>query len=235
MIGNLLIVGLWELLGDQVAGLDWVGRLLGAKGRVLPMALVPLDIDRRGASGSTRRPGRDHRRSAARSRWRPPTARSSRSARARRSAGLPEAVEAIRDADWVVLGPGLVVHLGDPAPAGAGAAPRRSMQHRGPADRDAQPGAQAGETAGSGRRAHRAARRARPRPATRRRAGRQRFAATIRIWRPGQTSLGRPARSSPTSPPRDGSPRHDPLKLAAAYAEIMSDRDPSRRSRPRVD
>lgn len=44
VVGNLLIVGLWELLGDHVQALDWVGRLLGAKGRVLPMALVPMDI-----------------------------------------------------------------------------------------------------------------------------------------------------------------------------------------------
>ena len=44
VVGNLLIVGLWELLGDPVAALDWVGRLLGAQGRVLPMALTPLDI-----------------------------------------------------------------------------------------------------------------------------------------------------------------------------------------------
>src|SRR4051794_33897028 len=43
-VGNLLIVTLWELLGDHVGGLDWVGRLLGAHGRVLPMALAPLDI-----------------------------------------------------------------------------------------------------------------------------------------------------------------------------------------------
>ncbi|CAN5433348.1 uridine diphosphate-N-acetylglucosamine-binding protein YvcK [soil metagenome] len=44
VVGNLLIVGLWELLGDHVDALDWVGRLLGAKGRVLPMALTPMDI-----------------------------------------------------------------------------------------------------------------------------------------------------------------------------------------------
>ena len=43
-VGNLLIVALWELLGDTVGGLDWMGRLLGAHGRVLPMASVPLDI-----------------------------------------------------------------------------------------------------------------------------------------------------------------------------------------------
>ena len=43
-VGNLLIVALWELLGEPVEGLDWVGRLLGAQGRVLPMAITPLDI-----------------------------------------------------------------------------------------------------------------------------------------------------------------------------------------------
>ncbi len=46
-VGNLLIVALWELLGDPVDGLDWVGRLLGAEGRVLPMSAVPLDITAR--------------------------------------------------------------------------------------------------------------------------------------------------------------------------------------------
>lgn len=44
VIGNLLIVGLWELMGDHVRALDWVGRLLGAQGRVLPMAVTPMDI-----------------------------------------------------------------------------------------------------------------------------------------------------------------------------------------------
>lgn len=44
VVGNLLIVGLWELLGDHIDALDWVGRLLGARGRVLPMAQTPMDI-----------------------------------------------------------------------------------------------------------------------------------------------------------------------------------------------
>ena len=43
-LGNLLIAGLWDLLGDPVAGLDWVGRLLRVTGRVLPMAAVPMDL-----------------------------------------------------------------------------------------------------------------------------------------------------------------------------------------------
>lgn len=44
-IGNLLIAGLWEKLGDPVKGLDMVGRLLHVQGRVLPMSIVPLDIE----------------------------------------------------------------------------------------------------------------------------------------------------------------------------------------------
>ena len=44
-MGNLLIVTLWELLGDTVAGLKWAGALLGARGEVLPMSSVPLTIE----------------------------------------------------------------------------------------------------------------------------------------------------------------------------------------------
>ncbi|MDF2496921.1 gluconeogenesis factor YvcK family protein [Arthrobacter koreensis] len=43
-LGNLLIVTLWELLGDPVAGLQWAGALLGARGQVLPMSTQPLTI-----------------------------------------------------------------------------------------------------------------------------------------------------------------------------------------------
>jgi uncharacterized cofD-like protein len=43
-VGNLLIAAVWERLGDHVAGLDLVGRLLGAQGRVLPMTSVPTEI-----------------------------------------------------------------------------------------------------------------------------------------------------------------------------------------------
>ncbi|WP_431709515.1 gluconeogenesis factor YvcK family protein [Glutamicibacter uratoxydans] len=43
-VGNLLILALWELLDDPVAGLRWAGALLGARGQVLPMSTVPLTI-----------------------------------------------------------------------------------------------------------------------------------------------------------------------------------------------
>jgi uncharacterized cofD-like protein len=43
-MGNLLITALWQETGDVVEGLEWVGRLLGAQGRVLPVSLEPLEI-----------------------------------------------------------------------------------------------------------------------------------------------------------------------------------------------
>jgi uncharacterized cofD-like protein len=105
-VGNLLIAALWERLGDPVRALDWVGRLLGARGRVLPMSSVPLEIealvagadpDDPAATGVIRgqhelavTPGRVL--SVRLSPPEPPAA--------------PEAAAAIRAADWTVLGPG---------------------------------------------------------------------------------------------------------------------------------
>ena len=43
-VGNLLITALWERSGDLVEGLDWVGALLGAQGRVLPVTRTGLDV-----------------------------------------------------------------------------------------------------------------------------------------------------------------------------------------------
>ncbi|MHB1064054.1 MAG: gluconeogenesis factor YvcK family protein [Georgenia sp.] len=100
-VGNLLIVALWELLGDEVAGLDWVGRLLGVRGRVLPMAAVPLKIeaDVRTVDGVTRVRGQAQ---VALSRGRVEHVRLLPADPPAR----PEAVVAVRAADWVVLGPG---------------------------------------------------------------------------------------------------------------------------------
>ncbi len=44
-IGNLLIAGLWQQLGDELAALDMVGGLLGVRGRVIPMSPIPLEIE----------------------------------------------------------------------------------------------------------------------------------------------------------------------------------------------
>ncbi|WP_299558811.1 YvcK family protein [uncultured Mycolicibacterium sp.] len=44
-IGNLMLAGLNEVLADPVAALDELGRILGVKGRVLPMCPVALQIE----------------------------------------------------------------------------------------------------------------------------------------------------------------------------------------------
>lgn len=101
-VGNLLIAGLWELLGDHVDGLDWVGRLLGARGRVLPMSSLPLDIaatvrrtdgtleEVRGQADVATITGE-----VLNVRLDPPDP----------PAAAP-AVTAVREADWVIVGPG---------------------------------------------------------------------------------------------------------------------------------
>ncbi|PQE02082.1 putative gluconeogenesis factor [Mycolicibacterium parafortuitum] len=44
-IGNLMLAGLNEVLADPVAALDELGRILGVKGRVLPMCPMGLSIE----------------------------------------------------------------------------------------------------------------------------------------------------------------------------------------------
>ena len=44
-VGNLVLAALLELLDDPVTALDEAARLLGLKGRVLPMCTEPLDIE----------------------------------------------------------------------------------------------------------------------------------------------------------------------------------------------
>lgn len=105
-LGNLLIVSLWDLLGDTVGGLDLVGRLLNTNGRVLPMAAVPLNIeasvmgvdpsqplDITTVSGQVEVATTRGRVMAVRLNPQEPPA-------------CDEAVAAIRAADWVILGPG---------------------------------------------------------------------------------------------------------------------------------
>lgn len=99
--GNLLIASLWSLLGDNAQGLDFVGRLLGVHGRVLPMSDMPMEIEAdvqenghkkiiRGQSNVAIAPGR-----VESVRLSPPDA-----------IPHPEVLEAISDADWAVFGPG---------------------------------------------------------------------------------------------------------------------------------
>lgn len=105
-LGNLLIVALWEQLGEHVDGLDWVARLLDARGRVLPMSLVPVELTAqvighdptapdatttvRGQVQVATTPGRII----------------SLDVDPADAPACPEAVGAVSTADWVVLGPG---------------------------------------------------------------------------------------------------------------------------------
>ncbi len=104
-MGNLLIVTLWELLHDHVDGLDWVAGLLGARGRVLPMATTPLDItaEVRGAGDD---PAEVSTISGQVEVATTPGEVLSVSLVPADAAACPEAVEAITAADWVVIGPG---------------------------------------------------------------------------------------------------------------------------------
>lgn len=43
-VGNLLISALWEETGDVVAGLDYLGALVEARGRVLPSTTVAMEL-----------------------------------------------------------------------------------------------------------------------------------------------------------------------------------------------
>jgi uncharacterized cofD-like protein len=110
-VGNLLLAGLFEVLGDPVAALDEASRLIGISGRVLPMSPEPLDIEAevsgldsedltalrkiRGQVAVATTPGQVHRISLH------PTGRVVRQPRA-----CVEAVDAVLAADVVFLGPG---------------------------------------------------------------------------------------------------------------------------------
>lgn len=115
-VGNLVLTGLAEITGSHVAALDAAGRLLGVRGRVLPLttddvdivaAVVGLDpddpsavVDVRGQVEVATTPGK-----VVGVRLVPGT-----------PTACPEAVKAVNDADVVVLGPGslftsLIPHL----------------------------------------------------------------------------------------------------------------------------
>ncbi|MET9297175.1 uridine diphosphate-N-acetylglucosamine-binding protein YvcK [Streptomyces sp. NPDC003077] len=105
-VGNLLIVALWEQLGDHVQALDLVGKLLGAHGRVLPMSAVPLELQ---ALVKGHNKGRPEEISTVRGQATVALTRGevqSVHVVPEDPPAVPDAVAAVRDADWVVLGPG---------------------------------------------------------------------------------------------------------------------------------
>ncbi|RRD53784.1 uridine diphosphate-N-acetylglucosamine-binding protein YvcK [Buchananella hordeovulneris] len=99
-LGNLLIMGLWQQLGDPIDGLDYIGRLVGAKGRVLPMASEPLEIEATALVDGQEVVVRGQSRVAV-----TPAVQS--------VCLLPadphvdeRVIAAVREADWIILGPG---------------------------------------------------------------------------------------------------------------------------------
>ncbi|MGX6606365.1 gluconeogenesis factor YvcK family protein [Micromonosporaceae bacterium Da 78-11] len=105
-VGNLLLLGLMEMLGDPVAALDHAAAMVGAQGRVLPMArhAVGIEADMLGADPA--RPGElvtvrgqhavavapGHVEAVRLEPADPPT--------------CPQALAAIAEADWLIFGPG---------------------------------------------------------------------------------------------------------------------------------
>jgi uncharacterized cofD-like protein len=224
VIGNLLIVGLWEQLGDPVAALDWVGRLLGTTGRVLPMALTPIDITAEVAGVDPSAPD-EH--TTVRGQVEVATTGgviTSIALEPPDPTPCPEAIEAVRAADWLVLGPGswftsVIPHLMVPA------------LHDAIVTSDARVvvtlnlGDEAGETPGFEAADHLAVL-AEHAPDLRvhtvladEDSVRDDLADLQRISRAlgAELVVADVARG-------DGTPRHDPVKLAAAYSTIMGGR-----------
>jgi len=105
-VGNLLLLGLFEVIGDPVAALDHAAEMVRATGRVLPMSRTPLSIE---ASVRGADPGRPTEITTVRGQHEVAvstgevlTVRLSPA----EPAACAEAVEAIGAADWLLLGPG---------------------------------------------------------------------------------------------------------------------------------
>ena len=105
-VGNLVLAGLTESTGDPVAALDLTARLVGAVGRVLPMSRSPLEIVAEVLGLDPTDPGRA---TEVVGQVAVATTTGSVAAvhlRPAEPAACQEAVEAVLAADWVVFGPG---------------------------------------------------------------------------------------------------------------------------------
>jgi len=105
-VGNLLLLGLMELLGDPVEALAHAGAMVGAKGRVLPMACHAVGIEADVRGGDPERPD-----DVVTVRGQHAVAVASGHVEALRIVpaappACPPAVAAIAEADWLIFGPG---------------------------------------------------------------------------------------------------------------------------------
>lgn len=105
-VGNLVLLGLMEQLGDPVAALDHAAAMLRAQGRVLPMCRLPVTIEADVLGADPARPGEvvtvrgQHEIAVSPGtiqvvRLEPPHPRA-----------CPEALAAVAEADWLLFGPG---------------------------------------------------------------------------------------------------------------------------------
>jgi uncharacterized cofD-like protein len=123
-VGNLVLSGLMEMLGDPVAALDHAASMLRCRGRVLPMSCHPVHLEADVLGGDEERPGTvvavrgQH--AVAVTRGEVQTVR----LRPGRPVACAEAVAAVHAADWLIFGPGswytsVIPHLLVPELAGA--------------------------------------------------------------------------------------------------------------------
>jgi uncharacterized cofD-like protein len=231
-VGNLLLAGLMEVLGDPVAALDEVAALLGLRGRVLPMSCDPLDIEAevtglgspdgaliRGQVAVASTPGRVQRV------W----------LRPERPRACPQALDAVKAADVLLLGPGswftsVIPHLLVPELRDALiASPARRIVVLNLAP-------QPGETAGFSPEQHLAVL-AQHAPELRVDAvvadvttvpvpERLHHAAAVMLAPGGRVHLAPVAAADPADP--DGTlPSHDPAALADALGAVVAELDPA--------
>ncbi|MFW6596928.1 gluconeogenesis factor YvcK family protein [Propionibacteriaceae bacterium Y2011] len=221
-IGNLMIAGLWQLVQDPVAGLDMITDLIGSRGRVLPMADQPLEIEAEVVGHDLTRPEdlvavRGQVAVASTPGW----IQSIRLLPDRPRA-CPEAVTAVLDADWVILGPGswftsVLPHLMVPelAEALTRTKARRILTLNITASEDETPDFTAA-------RHIELVAEHEPRMRFDRVLTDSRYAAGDKALESYAASLGAELVVNDLIM-RDGTARHNPLLLASAYAEILAE------------
>lgn len=219
-VGNLVLAGLAESTGDPVLALDLVARLIGAAGRVLPMSPVPLEICAQVIGADPAAPGAITQVVGQVAVATTPGRVAAVQLRPENPPACKEALRAVEDADWVVFGPGswftsVLPHLLVPE--------LRDALVRTPAHRvvalNLAP--QAGETAGFSPEAYLEALAAHAPELTVDvvLADEQMVVDKRGLMAAAQTAGGRLVLAPLAL--GDGTPRHDPERLAAAYEELF--------------